>query len=213
MAASTPSHQCAKVSLANRSDKPCRYASMLRMASAWTIARLSGKNWYTEPIATSARSASSVVVRPSYPTSSTSSAQASSMRWTRATLLPCTGTRRNGPVVTVGVDTRRHSLSAVIIGTLLGSTSEEHRRDAGDTGHSGFCATVRSSGGHSRNDYLRERAPLAQLGRQPAGRGRRHPDSWQRRRGFRHRQDGVGIWTKSEGGRQRSLLHLHRGGR
>jgi L-gulono-1,4-lactone dehydrogenase len=37
------------------------------------------------------------------------------MRWTRATLLPCTGTRRSGPVVTVGVDTRRHSLSAVII--------------------------------------------------------------------------------------------------
>src|SRR4051812_31031430 len=66
-------------------------------------------------MATSARSASRVVVRPSYPTSSTSSAQASSMRWTRATLLPCTGTRRSGPVVTVGVDTRRHSLSAVII--------------------------------------------------------------------------------------------------
>src|ERR1700754_5086209 len=53
------------------------------------------------------------------------------MRWTRATLLPCTGTRRRGPVVTVGVDTRRHSLSAVLIGTLLGSTSERHRRDAG----------------------------------------------------------------------------------
>src|SRR4051794_26131107 len=88
---------------------------MLRMASACTMARLSGKNWYTEPMATSARSASSVVVRPSYPTSSTSSPQARSMRGTRATLLPCTGTRRSGPVVTVGVDTRRHSLSAVII--------------------------------------------------------------------------------------------------
>src|SRR4051794_23545795 len=82
-------------------------------------------------MATSARSASRVVVRPSYPTSSTSSAQASSIRWTRATLLPCTGTRRSGPVVMVGVDTRRHSLSAVIMGTLLGSTTERHRRDAG----------------------------------------------------------------------------------
>ena len=38
---------------------------MLRSVSAWTMARLSGKNWYTEPIATSARSASRVVVRPS----------------------------------------------------------------------------------------------------------------------------------------------------
>src|SRR4051812_38467908 len=138
IAASTPSHQWANVSLANRADRLCRYASMLRMASACTMARLSGKNWYTEPIATSARSASRVVVRPSYPTSSTSSAQASSMRWPGATLLPCPGPRRSGPVVTVGVDTRRHSLSAVIIGTLLGSTSETHRRDAGDTLHSGF---------------------------------------------------------------------------
>src|SRR3954452_6508802 len=94
-------------------------------------------------MATSARSASRVVVRPSYPTSSTSSAQASSMRWTRATLLPCTGTRRSGPVVTVGVDTRRHSLSAVIIGTLLGSTSEKHRRDAEDP----VSATVRPAEG------------------------------------------------------------------
>ena len=48
------------------------YASTLRIVSACTIARLSGKNWYTEPIATPARSASRVVVRPSYPTSSTS---------------------------------------------------------------------------------------------------------------------------------------------
>src|SRR3954451_7596896 len=132
-------------------------------------------------IATSARSASRVVVRPSYPTSSTSSAQASSMRWTRATLLPCTGTRLSGPVVTVGVDTRRHSLSAVIIGTLLGSTSETHRRDAGDRPHSRFCATVRSSGGQSRNDYLRERAALAQLGRESTGCRRRRADPWQRR--------------------------------
>src|SRR6187551_56448 len=116
-------------------------------------------------MATSARSASRVVVRPSYPTSSTSSAQASSMRWTRATLLPCTGTRRSGPVVTVGVDTRRHSLSAVIIGTLLGSTSEKHRRDAGDTRHLRFCATVRSAGpcagGQGRNDDV---SSLGQLG-------------------------------------------------
>src|SRR5882757_7744199 len=111
-------------------------------------------------MATSARSASRVVVRPSYPTSSTSSAQASSMRWTQATLLPCTGTRRSGPVVTVSVDTRRHSLSAVIIGTLLGSTSEQHRRDAGGTWHYRFCATVRSYGGQSHNDYPRERPPL-----------------------------------------------------
>src|ERR1044072_3796283 len=106
-------------------------------------------------MATSARSASRVVVRPSYPTSSTSSAQASSMRWTRATLLPCTGTRRSGPVVTVGVDTRRHSLSAVIIGTLLGSTSEAHRRDAENTPHPRFCATVRSYGGQGHNDQSR----------------------------------------------------------
>src|SRR6188768_70240 len=120
-------------------------------------------------MATSARSASRVVVRPSYPTSSTSSAQASSMRWTRATLLPCTGTRRSGPVVTVGVDTRRHSLSAVIIGTLLGSTSEAHRRDAGDTRHLRFCATVRSaglssglsSGGQRLHDHV---STLGQLG-------------------------------------------------
>src|SRR3982750_435374 len=105
-------------------------------------------------MATSARSASRVVVRPSYPTSSTSSAQASSMRCTRATLLPCTGTRRSGPVVTVGVDTRRHSLSAVIIGTLLGSTSEGHWRDA---------VVSRSSGGHQRYDHFRERASLAEL--------------------------------------------------
>src|SRR3954449_4123300 len=116
-------------------------------------------------MATSARSASSVVVRPSYPTSSTSSAQASSMRWTRATLLPCTGTRRSGPVVTVGVDTRRHSLSAVLIGTLLGSTSERDRRDARDPPHIRFCATVRSYGGQSHNDYPRHRPPLDQLGR------------------------------------------------
>src|SRR3954453_10033732 len=119
-------------------------------------------------MATSARSASRVVVRPSYPTSSTSSAQASSMRWTRAMLLPCTGTRRSGPVVTVGVDTRRHSLSAVIIGTLLGSTSEGHRRDAADTRHSRFCATGRSYGGQSHNYYPRKLEPLDQLGRQPA---------------------------------------------
>src|SRR5918911_1398778 len=98
-------------------------------------------------MATSARSASRVVVRPSYPTSSTSSAQASSIRWTRATLLPCTGTRRSGPVVTVGVDTRRHSLSAVIIGTLLGSTSEKDRRDAGGVRRTPICATVRSTEG------------------------------------------------------------------
>src|SRR6188768_751672 len=121
-------------------------------------------------MATSARSASRVVVRPSYPTSSTSSAQASSMRWTRATLLPCTGTRRRGPVVTVGVDTRRHSLSAVIIGTLLGSTSEGHRRDAGDPSHIRFCATVRSYGGQSHNEDPLERPALGQLGRQPTGR-------------------------------------------
>src|SRR6266542_2714089 len=138
---------------------------MLRIASACTIALLSGKNWYTEPMATSARSASNVVVRPSYPTSSTSSAQASSMRWTRATLLPCTGTRRSGPVVTVGVDTRRHSLPAVIIGTLLGSMSEKHRRDAGGPRHSRFCATARSAEGQDRND-------LAELGAEPAGRHR-----------------------------------------
>src|SRR5690242_7271303 len=106
-------------------------------------------------MATSARSASRVVVRPSYPTSSTSSAQASSMRWTRATLLPCTGTRRSGPVVTVGVDTRRHSLSAVIIGTLLGSTSEKHRRDAGGTGHTRFCATVRPAEGQETTPQWR----------------------------------------------------------
>ncbi|GAB4105275.1 hypothetical protein GCM10028790_42940 [Micromonospora taraxaci] len=80
----------------------------MRRVNACTIARLSGKNWYTDPIATSARSASRVVVSPSYPTSSTSSAQASNMRCTRATLRPCTGTRRSGPVVAAGVDTLRH---------------------------------------------------------------------------------------------------------
>src|SRR6185437_10090970 len=106
-------------------------------------------------MATSARSASRVVVRPSYPTSSTSSAQASSMRWTRATLLPCTGTRRSGPVVTVGVDTRRHSLSAVIIGTLLGSTSEKHRRDAEGARHTRFCATVRPAEGQETTPQWR----------------------------------------------------------
>src|SRR4051795_12266640 len=112
-------------------------------------------------MATSARSASRVVVRPSYPTSSTSSAQASSMRWTRATLLPCTGTRRSGPVVTVGVDTRRHSLSAVLIGTLLGSTTETHRRDAGAP-----PPPVRRT---THDDRFPARPPLDQLGRQPTG--------------------------------------------
>src|ERR1041385_7854767 len=135
-------------------------------------------------MATSARSASRVVVRPSYPTSSTSSAQASSMRWTRATLLPCTGTRRSGPVVTVGVDTRRHSLSAVIIGTLLGSTSEEHRRDAERSRHSRFCATVRSAEGQNRNDQSRygggRVSPLAELGPESAGRRDRRAGARQR---------------------------------
>src|ERR1700712_2209084 len=107
------------------------------------------------------------------------------MRWTRATLLPCTGTRRRGPVVTVGVDTRRHSLSAVIIGTLLGSTSETHRRDAGDTQHYRFCATVRSYGGQTQIAPPRDRPPLEQLGRQPTVGRRRRPDPRQRRRGGR----------------------------
>ncbi|GGJ95871.1 hypothetical protein GCM10010123_27180 [Pilimelia anulata] len=71
---------------------------------------MSGKNWYTDPMATLARSASSVVVSASYPTSSTSSAHASSIRFTRATLRPWTGTRRNGPLTTEVV-TRRHPLS------------------------------------------------------------------------------------------------------
>src|SRR5205814_5898457 len=74
------------------------------------MARLSGKNWYTEPIATPARSASSVVVNASYPISSTNSAQASSIRCTRATLRPWTGTRRSGRVEACAL-TSRHSFT------------------------------------------------------------------------------------------------------
>src|SRR3954471_8903113 len=133
-------------------------------------------------MATSARSASRVVVRPSYPTSSTSSAQASSMRWTRATLLPCTGTRRSGPVVTVGVDTRRHSLSAVIIGTLLGSTSEMHRRDAGNVRYYRVYTPVPRGGGEGQQASPPAGAPVDQLGRQPACGRRRRVDPGQRRR-------------------------------
>src|SRR2546430_9643060 len=91
------------------------------------MARLSGKNWYTEPIATPARSASNVVVSASYPISSTNSAQASSIRCTRATLRPWTGTRRSGRVEACAL-TVRHSFAEPgalrpLAATLLKATS------------------------------------------------------------------------------------------
>src|SRR5947209_8451909 len=45
MAASTTSHQWAYSTWAERASSRARYASRLRSARAWTIARLSGKNW------------------------------------------------------------------------------------------------------------------------------------------------------------------------
>src|SRR5256886_7284751 len=110
IAASTTSHQCANSTASERVDSRARYASRLRSARACTMARLSGKTWYTEPIATPARSASSVVVSASYPISSTNSAQASSIRCTRATLRPWTGTRRSGRVEACAL-TSRHSFT------------------------------------------------------------------------------------------------------
>ena len=55
--------------------------------------------------------------------------------------------------------------------------------------------------------------PLDQLGRQPASRRRRRPDPGHCRRGRRPRQGGVGHRTPDQGGRQRPLLHRHRGRR
>ena len=65
MAASTTSHQWANRPSPIRVARRCMYASRLRIVNACTMARLSGKNWYTEPIATPARSASMVVVSDS----------------------------------------------------------------------------------------------------------------------------------------------------
>src|SRR5256714_3485267 len=144
-AASTMSHQCANSTVSDRVDSRDRYSSRLRSDSACTIARLSGKNWYTDPIATPARSASSVVVSASYPISSTNSAQASSIRCTRATLRPWTGTRRSGRVEACAL-TVRHSFAEP--GALRPLASNLLKATSGADVRIGRCPAPDTRGSH-----------------------------------------------------------------